>query len=124
ACQLSVAGSVLRVPSMISSRRIWVMEPNAPYALTRCQRLKLAFISCRDENKFRSGSQLNTTSQINTTAMTMNHHTGDCTCALPSATVANRLPPQPGQPPPTSILRNESLIPEKAIRIVIQFSQA
>src|SRR5699024_5593551 len=109
---------------MMSSRRIWVMEPNAPYALTRCQRLKLAFISCRDENKFSSGNQLNPTHQINPSEMTMNHHTVDGTCALPSATVANRLPPQPVQPLPTSILRNEALIPEQAIRIVIQFSQA
>src|SRR5699024_12582103 len=50
-----IGGSRLRVPARMRARRIWVMETNAPSALSRCKQLNIAFMSCRAKSKCSTG---------------------------------------------------------------------
>src|SRR5699024_6204277 len=85
------------------------------------------FISWWRENRFTSGFQLRTARNANTTTISRCHHRG----GLPAGpAAAGPAPPpnpsqlQPGKGPPTTQRRKASLIAEKAIKMVSQFSHA
>src|SRR5699024_37434 len=114
-------GLVFMVPSMMISRRTVVIEPNAPYALTRCQRLKLAFIFWFGDHRFAKAGPLSISRNTKTTAVRTSHQPGETTSTAPPAIAGACSHPHSGHPPPTRLYRNESLIAEKPSRMVSQF---